>query len=83
MLTLHQSHQAFLRALQDFVRYNVSKDITDYTLVTSNDFDTYYIDVYNLYALNPAKKVITVSLYTITLTISTQVVNSKTIFSTL
>ena len=57
-LTLHQSYQALLCALQDFVRYNVSKDIANYTLVTSDDFDNYCIEVYNLYAPIPATIVI-------------------------
>ena len=43
LLTLHQSDQTFVRALQDSIWYNISEDITVYTLVTSDDFDDYYI----------------------------------------
>ena len=81
VLALHQSHQALLSAFQDFVRYTVSKYITNYTLVTSDDFDTYCIGVYNLHASIPATKVITVPLDTTTSAISTQVLNSETMLT--
>ena len=45
VLTLNQSYQALLCVLQGFVRYNISENITDYTPVTSDNYDTYCIEV--------------------------------------
>ena len=45
--TLHCLCQVFLRALQAFVLRNISEGITDYSQLTSDDFDTLRIQVYN------------------------------------
>ena len=71
VLILHQSYRALLRSLQDFVRYNVSENITDYTLGTRDDFDTYCIDAYNIHATIPIIQLIIIISGTMTLAVST------------